>query len=356
MSEFQGQVDTKGTLTPEETGRLTEQIAGLARSGLPLGPGLEALGSELPRGRLRESLLELSDALSLGKPLDAAMEQQKDRIPPHLRGLVLGGLRSGRLGDILGRFSGYMSIGTELERKLWLSLAYPIVSILVAISLFVFVSVVLVGQFERIFLDFGIPLPGLTIGMIVVSRFLREGWPALLIVVVGIAVLWLVLRVVLKPPDRRSLATKIPVLGGVWRYTSWAEFCHLLALLLESELTLPEALRLAGEGVQNTDLDRASQIMADEIERGDTLAGAMASRRELPAGLSRLLRWATKQNAIAEILHLAGEMFEARAKSQAMFAGTVMAVLSVVIVLWGVSSVVVGLMLPMITLISKLSG
>ena len=93
MLDSREQVDAKGTLSPEETGRLTDQIAGLASSGLPLGPGLGALGSELPRGRLRESLFELSEALSRGKPLDAAMEEQKDRIPPHLRGLVLGGLR-----------------------------------------------------------------------------------------------------------------------------------------------------------------------------------------------------------------------------------------------------------------------
>ncbi len=249
-----------------------------------------------------------------------------------------------------------MSIGTELKRKLWLSLAYPILSMLAAITLFVFVNVVLVSKFESIFLDFGIPLPRLTVGLILMSRFLREGWPALLIAAGVIAVLWLVLRVVLKSPDRRSLATRIPVLGGVWRYTSWAEFCHLLALLLESRLTLPEALRLAGEGVQNTDLDRACQTMASDVERGGTLAQAMASRPELPSGLARLLRWAAKQNAIAEILHMAGEMFEARAKGQAMFAGTVMAVLSVVIVLWGAFSVVVGLMLPLVTLISKLSG
>jgi len=356
MSDSREQVDAKGKLTPEETGRLTEGIAGLAGSGRPLGPGLGALGSELPHGRLRQSLFELSDALIQGKPLGAAMEEQKERIPPHLRGLVQGGLRSGRLGDILGRFSAYMGIGTELKRKLWLSLAYPILSILVAIALLVFVNVVLVSQFETIFRDFGIPLPMLTISMLMVSHALRSGWPALMIVVVGIAVLWLVLRIVLEPLDRRSLATKIPVIGKVWRYTSWAEFCHLLALLLESQLTLPEALRLAGEGVQNTDLDRACQRMAGEVEPGGTLAQAMASRPELPSGLARLLRWATYQNAIAEILHMAGEMFEARARSQAMFAGTVMAVLSVVIVLWGVFSVIIGLMLPMITLITKLSG
>src|SRR5208283_3043944 len=186
MSDSPEQDDAKGTLTPEETGRLTDGIAGLARSGRPLGPGLGALGSELPRGRLRRSLFELSAALSRGKPLGAALEEQKERIPPHLRGLVQGGLRSGRLGDILGRFSAYMAIGTELKRKLWLSLAYPILSIVVAMTLFVFVNVVLVAKFEVIFLDFGIPLPGLTVAMILVSRSLRSGWPAFLIVVVAV--------------------------------------------------------------------------------------------------------------------------------------------------------------------------
>ena len=208
-----------------------------------------------------------------------------------------------------------MGIGTELKRKLWLSLAYPILSILVAMALFVFVNVVLVTQFESDLPRLWNPLARADHQHAPDRRtFCGQGWPALLIVVVAIAVLWLVLRVVLKPPDRRSLATKIPVIGGVWRYTSWAEFCHLLALLLESELPLPEALRLAGEGVQNSDLDRACQIMADEVEQGETLAKAMATRPELPSGLARLLRWATKQNAIAEILHMAGEMFEARAK------------------------------------------
>ena len=53
---------------------------------------------------------------------------------------------------------------------------------------------------------------------------------------------------------------------------------------------------------------------------------------------------------------MVGEMFEARARCQATFAGTVMAVLAVVFVLWGLVTVVIGLMLPIITLISRLSG
>ena len=97
--------------------------------------------------------------------------------------------------------------------------------------------------------------------------------------------------------------------------------------------------------------------MASDVEHGQTLAEAMAAHvpacRPVCHGCSR---GSADQGAVAEILHMAGEMFEARARGQATFAGTVMAVLAVILVLWGIFTVVVGLMLPMITLISRLSG
>ncbi|MGC8642590.1 MAG: type II secretion system F family protein [Isosphaeraceae bacterium] len=356
MADSSGHVQSKGELSGDETARLSEQIASLTAAGLPLGPGLAALGEELLRGRLKGALAELSQALEAGVPLEKAVEQQRNRIPPHLRGLVLGGLRSGRLGDILGRFTGYMSIGTDIRRKLLLSMAYPVLSILVALTLFLFVSLVIVVMFENLFRDFGVPLPGLTIAIIVVARFARSAWPIFAILCAAIVGAWIFIRLFLSAPQRRSLITEIPIVGRVWRYIAWAEFCHLLALLLESRLPLPEALQLTGEGVENAHLDRACLLMSDDVERGASLAQAMMQRRELPAGLPRLLRWAGDHGAQSEILHMVGEMFEARARSQATFAGTVLAVMAVVFVLLGMAAVVIGLMLPLLTLISKLSG
>ena len=93
------------------------------------------------------------------------------------------------------------------------------------------------------------PLPKMTIAMLMFSHALRDGWPAL-VFLAGLAVgLWL-----FGPgsssgrPRGAAWPRKIPVVGGVWQYTSWAEFCHLLALLLETDLPLPEALRLTGRG------------------------------------------------------------------------------------------------------------
>ena len=94
---------------------------------------------------------------------------------------MYGGLRTGKLGDVLGRFSSYASIGTELKRGLWLGVAYPLFTILLAFALLMLVDGFLVAQFENIFRDFGIPLPKLTIVLIETSRMVRAGWPVLAI-------------------------------------------------------------------------------------------------------------------------------------------------------------------------------
>ena len=219
-------------------------------------------------------------------------------------------------------------------------------------------NVVLVAQFETIFKDFGIPLPRMTIAMIMLSHAFA----------IGLAGLrdprrsrspgpGSSGRLFLRPAARRSLASKIPVVGGVWRYTSWAEFCHLLALLLESRLAPARGAPADGRGHPE---QRPRPRLPGHGRRRrawqDPGRGDGGPTPSSPPACPGCLRWAQDQGAIAEILHMAGEMFEARARGQATFAGTVMAVLSVIVVLWGIFTVIFGLMLPMITLISRLSG
>ena len=166
---------------------------------------------------------------------------------------------------------------------------------------------------------------------------------------------WLAGRVFLTPPLRRGLAGRLPLIGRVWRATSLAEFCHLLALLLESRLPLPEALRLTGEGVQDSDVDASCRLMANQVESGRSLSQAMEKARLFPVGLPRLVRWAENQESLPEVLHMAGAMFESRGRSYSTFVGTVLNVICVLLVFQMVLFVP-ALFLPLITLISRLSG
>jgi len=355
MLDSVGSNGERGGLTSAEAAELSHQIADLTRAGLPLSQGLVALGEELPRGPLRRSMNELARTLEAGVPLDQAVEDHQGSIPPHLRGLMIAGVRSGRLGDLLNQFSSYVFVGTELKRALWLSLAYPALIISSTMALFIFVCVVVVAKFESIYRDFNVPLPRITVALILVSRFVTSIWFPVVLVVGALICGWLAARFLMTRPARRSLAGRLPLLGPVWRTTSLAEFCHLLALLLESHLPLPEAIRLTGAGVQDADFDVSCRRMAGEVEAGRSLSQAMAARRLFPLGLPRLLHWAEGQRSLTEVLHMAGSMFEARARSQSMFVGSVLSALCVFPVLFIVLTVP-ALFVPLFTLINALSG
>ena len=150
-------------LSPEETAELAARVAELTSAGLPLGPGLHALAEELPGRRLPRVLHALANRLDAGDDLIVALESQSRNLPLHLRGLMVAGVRSGRLAEVLEEFVDMQRSQSELRRRVWLSLAYPYI-------LLVFIAVLAVvcqlfyreSSFEKIFKDFGTHLPRMT--------------------------------------------------------------------------------------------------------------------------------------------------------------------------------------------------
>jgi general secretion pathway protein F len=352
----EGNTGDRMRLSPREAALLGGQIAGLTSSSLPLPAGLRALTEELPRGRLRSVAGALARALEQGATLDAAIAAQGRALPPHLRGLVQAGVRTGRTGEILGRCAAYAQVGVDVRRRLWLSLAYPIIAVVFAGGLLLFILTYLIGGFEQIFRDFGLRLSTLSVFLIELSGLLRRSGLVLaeglgLLIAIGLVVL-----VILGPAAGRSAVNRLPLVGMVWRWTALAEFCHLLGLLLESELPLVEAVPMAGAGVGDGDIQAAARLMAVDLARGESFAEAIRRRPLFPEGLGQILAWAEQHQSLTEALHMLGSMFEGRARAQASFASTVCMVLAVVGIVAAILAFIFGAIAPMMQLLSKLSG
>ena len=196
--------------------------------------------------------------------------------------------------------------------------------------------------------------PVITEVLIAVSRVFQFGWSYILEATVGVVLFFLLAQLTLSTPARRSLLGSVPLFGGVWRNASLCEFCHLLGLLLECDLPLIEAMRLTGEGVEDAAIDRACRAMSLDLERGLTLSAAVSRRPEFPVGLARILRWAEGYQGLPESLHTAGEIFEARARTQAFLAGMVMAVASILALILCALVMFFGLFWPMYNLLGRL--
>jgi type II secretory pathway component PulF len=102
-------------MSPDDLIALNEQIAGMARAGLPLDQGLDGLARDMGRGRLRRVTQALADDLRAGHPLPEALERLKGQVPPYYANLVTAGVRTGRLPEVLSTLTAY----ARLPRGCW---------------------------------------------------------------------------------------------------------------------------------------------------------------------------------------------------------------------------------------------
>src|SRR5437773_11110165 len=96
-----------GPLAIEDLVVLNEEIAGMARAGLPLDQGLAAMAREMGRGRLQQVTASLARDLHAGQTLPEALAGQSGRVPSFYAGLVSAAIRTGRISEVLATLTAY---------------------------------------------------------------------------------------------------------------------------------------------------------------------------------------------------------------------------------------------------------
>ena len=337
-------------LSASEVAEFTHQVAGLVQSGMPLASGLQAWADELPPGRFRQTLAGLSRQLESGVPLDTAIESQGSRFPGHLRGLVLAGVRSGRLAYVLNEYVATYHAAVTLRRKLMMSFVYPVVLLSGLISLQYFLTVSVTTNFVAIFSDFGIELPFITSSYVTFSSLLAAHvWK--IVIAFGL----LVLLLFLGTTSTRNFSFGLPLVGTLWRWSSLAEFFRLLGTLIDSEIPLTMALHMSSDSIRNTNLSEASRRAAERIASGQSLADELPIALRLPTGTAPLLRWGEEHHSLGKVLFTMAVILESRARARAAFIRIVTVPIVMVWTLIGISWISFAFFSPVIHLTVSLS-
>jgi type II secretory pathway component PulF len=308
-------------MNPDELVTLNEEIAGMARAGLPLDQGLAALAREMARGRLQQTTARIASDLKAGRTLPEALANQGNRVPPFYAGLVGAGVRSGRLTDVLATLTLYARSLNDLRSTVRNALFYPTVVLLFAIVLFSFVCGYVLPQFEQIFQQFDMGLPFLTVWTLKLGKY-----PIQLIVVPGVL---LVVAVILTKIVLRTSVTgrlhwahfvyAIPTVGTLIRSARLAGFTELLAILVDHELPLPEAFRLAGAATNDPIMAAAATQVEHDLRQGLPLGAVMRERRLVPELIAWMTSWGEQRGRLGPTLHQVAELYRRQAEMRAAF-------------------------------------
>ncbi len=342
-----------GRLSAAESAGLGSQIAGLAKAGLPLGPGLRAMAEEFPGGRARGVLRRLADRIDAGVSLDEALAAEGPRVPEHLRCLLEAAVRSGRFAEVIDEMVAVERTRIDVLHRLGLAFAYPLFLFFVILLLYL-MCMYIVPTFGKIFADFGAELPVLTRVMLNICSPLAV-LSVLAMVLLAVVVVLVAFGGRTRSPGMQRTLYRLPVVGPIWRFRGLAEFSRLMGLLLELKVPLPQALRAVAGGLREGDLRAAAWNVAEQVESGVPFSEAMARRREFPATFKPLVQWGEQTPALADAFRGTAQMCEGRLRFQGLFADAVLLPVMLVVVVFFVTTFMASLMLPLISLIQHLS-
>jgi general secretion pathway protein F len=306
---------SSGALALEQWIALNDEIAAMVRAGLPLEPCLMGVGY----GRLAVVGRSIAGRLEQGAGLDEALSAESAHVPPIYEAVVRAGVRAGRLSSALEGLAVYARNFVELRRLLGLALIYPIMVVMLAYALFLGFLLYVLPPFLATFDAFRFsaqPALGLLEWLRRTAPYWAPVFPGLLV----LAVLWWLWTGRARAFPRLGHSTPlgwIPGVRGLLRQVAAANFAELLALLVEHQTPLPEAVDLAARATGDRRLTRAALALADDLRQGQSMPRA----RDVPAGVPGLLRWllayGNRQGHLAPALRNAAEMYHRRARLRA---------------------------------------
>jgi type IV pilus assembly protein PilC len=338
----------------------TRQFSVMIDAGLPLVQCLEILAQQQYNKYFQQILLQVRQDVEEGSTLAAAMGRHPRVFDQLYANMVEAGETGGILDIILQRLSTFIEKIVKLKRDIISAMIYPAAVILLAIVAVAVIMIVVIPQFQQIFLGLlgpGEPLPLPTRIVVGISNFLA-GWGGLAILLAAIAIVVAVRFYYKTPAGRKNidrLLLKLPILGDILRKISVARFSRTLSTLLSSGVPILQSLDITAKTSGNVVIEAAITKVRAGVERGENFVEPLKATEVFPHMVAQMIGIGEQTGALDAMLGKIADFYEAEVDSA--IANLLTLIEPVLIGFLGITigSIVIAMYLPLFTLIGKLS-
>jgi type IV pilus assembly protein PilC len=338
----------------------TRQFSVMIDAGLPLVQCLEILGQQQENKYFQQILLQVRQDVEEGSTLAGAMARHPRVFDQLYCNMVEAGETGGILDLILQRLSTFIEKIVKLKRDVISAMIYPSAVVLLAIGAVAVIMVVVIPQFQNIFLGLlgpGEQLPLPTRIVVGISNFLA-GWGGLVILASIIAMV-IALKFYYKTPGGRRvidrILLKLPVLGLIFRKIAVARFSRTLSTLLSSGVPILQSLDITAKTSGNVIIEEAIGKVRSGVERGESFVEPLKATEVFPHMVAQMIGIGEQTGALDAMLGKIADFYEQEV--DAAISNLLTLIEPILIGFLGVTigSIVIAMYLPLFTLIGKLS-
>jgi len=336
------------------------QFSTMIDAGVSLVRCLDVLGEQNSSPKLKKIIMDLKAEVEAGNMLSKAMS----KYPTVFSNLFVGLIRAGEVGGVLEeslqRLSTFLEKDVELRRKVKAALTYPVLVSVVALGIVMFLTIFIVPQFLKMFLDLGLKaedFPAMTMSLKVFSDFMVYKFYYVAMIV---AALWFACKLFGRTKVGHRffdlLKLKVPVFGKLNHKVALARFSRTLATLLSSGVPILQALETVAGTVSNDVLSDAILDARARVREGDTISEPLYKSKMFPPMVIQMISIGQEAGSLDTMLSKIADFYDGEV--DAAIASLTAAIEPLLIVFLGVTVgyIVIAMFLPLVGLIQGLSG
>ena len=310
------------------------ELATMVASGASLQRTLEMLEEQTPNRVLRRILGEVRRIVDDGGTLSSALSKYPKVFDPLFVSVVQVGEFAGRLSPALEQLADMLDRSRETRQAIFKTLMMPMMNMLMAVTMLlimIMITVIMPPLFANLEPDQIPVLMRTTMGM---SQLVQDNPIQVIAGAIGAILFLRLLRGVYTVRLRLDMMkARAPIIGPILVSGELSRFSRTLALLLESGVSLVDALGLGIASSGNRAIRRAFREAQESLVAGHGMTGAFRRHSILPAMWVELVMIGEQSNALGRTMRELAEAYQKRAQDRV---GMVVAVLD------PVSTLVVG--------------
>ena len=165
------------------------QFAVILNSGITILEAVGILRDQATKKRVKEILDDVYNELQKGRLLSGAIMPYDDLFPEFMKNMIAVGEASGALDTILNQLADYYEHDYKIRRKIRSAMTYPAILGVLTVAVVILLMVAVLPMFSDMLTGMGGNLPGITVFLMSVSRFMVDN----LLLILAIAIVLIIL-------------------------------------------------------------------------------------------------------------------------------------------------------------------
>ncbi len=338
---------------------VTRQMAILLEAGLPLIRSLKTLSRQSKNPAIKKTLEEAAASVEGGATFSEALAQHPKSFDKLYLNMIRAGEAAGKLELILDRLAMFMEKAAKIQGKVKSAMVYPIIVLCVAGIICSGLMIFIVPKFEKMFTELleGEPLPWLTQVVVGIGKFMSE---QALIMVVGIVVLVILIKIILKIPFLRFYIDwakyYMPLFGPIVSKSAISKFGRTLGTLMGSGVPVLNSLTIVKETSGNEVVARAVVKVYEAVKEGEGMAPPLQATKIFPEMVISMIEVGEETGKLPEMLDKIADTYDEEVDNAVSALTSMIEPIMMVGLAVIVGGIVIALFMPMISIIEKLGS